>query len=89
MQRLMLIRNANNPNNPTGTTMSRSILGQVAKIADEHGIIVFSDEVYRPLFHTPELSAPDPLSIVSVGYSKTVVTGSLSKAFSMAGIRVG
>ena len=89
MQRRMLIRGASNPNNPTGTTMSQSILEQVAKIADEHGIMVMSDEVYRPLFHTPELSAPDPLSIISLGYSKTVATGSLSKAFSMAGLRVG
>ncbi|KAL7620148.1 hypothetical protein AAE478_009141 [Parahypoxylon ruwenzoriense] len=54
----------------------------------EHDIMVFSDEVYRPLFHSIE---PDsiPPSAISMGYSKVVVTGSMSKAWALAGIRVG
>jgi aspartate/methionine/tyrosine aminotransferase len=49
-----------------------------------------SDEVYSPLFHSlPDDEQPSPPSILSLGYSKTVATGSMSKAFALAGIRLG
>ena len=49
-----------------------------------------SDEVYRPLFHSiAPMSNEFPPSIVSMGYSKTIAVGSLSKAYALAGIRVG
>lgn len=49
-----------------------------------------SDEVYRPLFHSISPADPEfPPSTLSLGYSKTITTGSLSKAYSLAGIRVG
>lgn len=48
------------------------------------------DEVYRPLFHGLESEDPEfPPSILSLGYEKTIATGSLSKAYSLAGIRTG
>jgi aspartate/methionine/tyrosine aminotransferase len=48
------------------------------------------DEVYRPIFHgiTP-LSSDFPPSILSLGYTNTIATGSMSKAYSLAGIRTG
>jgi aspartate/methionine/tyrosine aminotransferase len=55
-------------------------------LARTNGIIVMSDEVYRPIFHSVEDIPP---SILSLGYENTVATGSLSKAYSLAGIRVG
>jgi aspartate/methionine/tyrosine aminotransferase len=58
-------------------------------IAREHGIILHSDEVYRPLFHSLDADSQDPPSVLSLGYEKTIVTGSMSKAFSLAGIRLG
>ncbi|KAI9791545.1 MAG: hypothetical protein M1833_001500 [Piccolia ochrophora] len=80
----------NNPNNPTGATSSRSILEGIVSVAQEQDIIILSDEVYRPLFHSLPVSDPEtPPSILSLGYPKTIATGSLSKAFSLAGIRVG
>jgi len=48
-----------------------------------------SDEVYAPLFHSLAPSEQPPPSILSLGYTKTVATGSMSKAFSLAGIRLG
>ena len=49
-----------------------------------------SDEVYRPLFHGTSPMDPEfPPSILSLGYSNTIATGSLSKAYALAGIRVG
>lgn len=60
------------------------------KIAREHSIIIFSDEVYRPLFHSISVEDPDyPPSILSMGYENTIATSSLSKAYSLAGLRVG
>ena len=48
-----------------------------------------SDEVYAPLFHSLPPSEQPPPSILSLGYAKTVATGSMSKAFALAGIRLG
>jgi aspartate/methionine/tyrosine aminotransferase len=80
----------NNPNNPTGATIPKSVLQGLVDFAQERDIIVFSDEVYRPLFHG--ISPADdefPPSMLSMGYAKTIVTGSMSKAYSLAGIRIG
>src|SRR3569833_60732 len=78
----------NNPNNPTGATIPKSVLGAVVDFAKARDIIVFSDEVYRPLFHG--LADEDiPPSILSFGYEKAISTGSMSKAYSLAGIRLG
>jgi len=80
----------NNPNNPTGSTTPKSVLQGLVDFAQEKGIIILSDEVYRPLFHGISPGDPDfPPSIVSFGYAKTISTGSMSKAYSLAGIRLG
>ncbi|KAF4472664.1 transaminase type I [Fusarium albosuccineum] len=80
----------NNPNNPTGAPIPNSTLKRVAQVAQEKGIILFSDEVYRPLFHggaEGEMEVPQP--VTTLGYQKTIVTGSMSKGYALAGIRVG
>ncbi|KAK7753003.1 hypothetical protein SLS62_004952 [Diatrype stigma] len=80
----------NNPNNPTGAVIPRDVLARIADVARRHDIILFSDEVYRPLYHslTIPTSTPPP-SALALGYDRTVVTGSMSKAWALAGIRVG
>lgn len=75
----------NNPNNPTGSVMSDSLLQDIVDVARRNGSYILCDEVYRPLFHSCESNPP---SIVNL-YEKGISTGSMSKAFSMAGIRVG
>lgn len=80
----------NNPNNPTGATIPKSTLKSIVEFAQERDIIVLSDEVYRPLFHgISPVDAEYPSSILSLGYEKTIATGSMSKAYSLAGIRIG
>lgn len=80
----------NNPNNPTGSTTPKSVLQGLVDFAKERDIIILSDEVYRPLFHgVSPMDADFPPSIVSMGYAKTIATGSMSKAYALAGIRVG
>ncbi|KAH9868299.1 hypothetical protein J1614_007371 [Plenodomus biglobosus] len=80
----------NNPNNPTGAVLGKSFLQQVIDIATETNITILCDEVYRPLFHSiSPLDKEFPPSLLSMGYPNVIVTGSLSKAYSLAGIRVG
>jgi aspartate/methionine/tyrosine aminotransferase len=80
----------NTPNNPTGAIITKSKLEEIAEIAREKNIMVLSDEVYRPLFHSIAPMDDDfPPSALNVGYNNVIVTGSLSKAYAMAGIRTG
>lgn len=80
----------NNPNNPTGALIPTKTLSGIIEFAKARDIIVMSDEVYRPLFHAAlDSKAELPPAITSFGYEKTIVTGSMSKAWAMAGIRIG
>lgn len=73
----------NNANNPTGTILNREFLQEVVAIAKEVGAYILVDEVYLPL--------NDPEAFVSIVdlYDKGIATNSLSKTYSMPGIRVG
>lgn len=80
----------NNPHNPSGAIVPKPTLDLLIEVAEEHDLIVMADEVYRPLFHSVSPgSSSFPPSLLSLGYAKTIATGSLSKAYSLAGIRVG
>ncbi|KAL7796821.1 pyridoxal phosphate-dependent transferase [Trichoderma ceciliae] len=80
----------NNPNNPTGAPIPRDVVEKIVDFAKARGIVLLSDEVYRPLFHGGmESNANMPPSVVDLGYERAIATGSLSKAYSLAGIRVG
>ncbi|HFI0166090.1 aminotransferase [Streptococcus suis] len=72
----------NNANNPTGAVMDRVYLEELAEIADEVGAYILSDEVYR------SFSGLDVPSIIEV-YDKGIAVNSLSKTYSLPGIRVG
>lgn len=76
----------NNPNNPTGTMLSPTLQREILSLADSHGIFVLCDEIFRPLYHT----TPPPPSFVELGeFKNVIVTGSLSKAWGLSGVRVG
>ena len=80
----------NNPNNPSGIPISTEISQSIAEFARKRNIILFSDEVYRPLFHDGIEGNPNlPKPGLALGYDRTVVSGSMSKAFALAGIRLG
>lgn len=79
----------NNPNNPTGATIHKDVLQSIVDFAKARNILVFADEVYRPLFHSLPAGTSAPPSILSFGYEHTVSTSSMSKAWSLAGVRVG
>lgn len=79
----------NNPNNPSGATIPEPVLSTIVEFAKARDIIILCDEVYRPLFHSLPDGAAKPPSILSFGYKKTISTSSMSKAWSLAGIRLG
>lgn len=79
-----------NPNNPTGSILTGPFLRELIDFAESKDIIIHSDEVYRPIFHSiSPISSDFPPSILSLGYKNTIATGSMSKAYALAGIRTG
>ena len=74
----------NNPNNPTGALLSETEMMKIVKIAKEADAYILCDEVYRHLNHQEGYSP----SIVDL-YAKGISTSSMSKVFSLAGLRLG
>jgi Aspartate/tyrosine/aromatic aminotransferase len=75
----------NNSNNPTGSLMTRELLERIVAVARSVDAWIHCDEVYRFMAHDPEADVP---SIADI-YEKGVVSSSLSKCFSTAGLRIG
>jgi alanine-synthesizing transaminase len=75
-----------NPNNPTGAVYDRSILEGIARVAKEHELIVYADEIYDRISydeakHTP-MASIDP-EILTISFN------GMSKAYRAAGFRAG
>jgi aminotransferase len=74
------------PNNPTGAVYSREVLLEIARIAEEHDLIIISDELYDQLVYGvqhvcfPSLPGMRP---------RTVLLGGFSKNYAMTGWRAG
>jgi aspartate/methionine/tyrosine aminotransferase len=74
-----------NPNNPTGALIDQHMLTEIAAIAREVGAYILCDEVYRG---TDQQGSGTTTSIVDI-YEKGISTASMSKAYSLAGLRLG
>lgn len=74
-----------NPNNPTGALLEAEHLAHIVEMARRVGAYVLVDEVYRG---TDDLGSGTTASIVDL-YERGISTSSVSKAFSLAGLRVG
>lgn len=74
----------NNPNNPTGALIPEEILQKVIRIARDFDAYLLVDEVYRHLIQSDDWQP----SIVDM-YEKGISTSSMSKVFSLAGVRLG
>jgi len=74
-----------NPNNPTGSLMDEALLLEIVDIARTCDAYIICDEVYRGTNQNdPEYGT----SIVDI-YDKGISTGSMSKTYSLAGLRLG
>lgn len=75
------------PSNPTGAIMSYEDLLPIAKVVEEHDLIVISDEIYAELTFTGQKH----VSFASLPGMKdrTILVSGFSKAFAMTGWRMG
>jgi aspartate/methionine/tyrosine aminotransferase len=75
----------NTPHNPTGYLMPLSTFQEINALAQEHGIILFSDEVYRELEYDQADRLPSACDI----NPSAIALGVMSKAYGLAGLRIG
>ncbi|WP_299691915.1 aminotransferase [uncultured Tateyamaria sp.] len=74
-----------NPNNPTGALIDREMMMQIVEIARAADAYILCDEVYRG---TDQTGNGITASIADL-YDKGISTAGMSKAFSLAGLRLG
>lgn len=76
----------NFPTNPTGATLDRRDVEEIAELAMRHDLIVITDEIYSELTYEG-----DRVSIAAVPGMKerTIFLHGLSKAWAMTGFRLG
>jgi len=74
------------PANPTGAVMSRDKMEQVAEVAQRHGLLIASDEIYAKLVYGVEHTCVAALPGMR---ESTILLGGFSKAYAMTGWRIG
>jgi aminotransferase len=74
------------PNNPTGAVATRQALLEVARIAEQHDLLVVSDELYDQLVYGVEQVCFPTLAGM---YERTILLGGFSKNYAMTGWRIG
>jgi aminotransferase len=75
------------PNNPTGAVLDPDDLAAIARVADEHDLLVFSDEIYDRLVYGEHEHAA--FSALPGMRDRTVLLGGFSKSYAMTGWRIG
>jgi aminotransferase len=74
------------PNNPTGAAGERTVLLEIARIAEEYDLVVISDELYdRLVYATQHVCFPALPGM----RKRTVLLGGFSKNYAMTGWRAG
>src|SRR5260221_14498260 len=75
-----------NPNKPTGAVYSAEVLGAIARLAERHRLVVYSDEIYDQMTYDGAEFVP----MANLVHETLCVTLSgLSKVYRACGYRVG
>ena len=74
-----------NPNNPTGSLMEESLLQEIIQIARPADAWILCDEVYRGI----DQDGSGTTASIADLYEKGISTASMSKVYSLAGLRLG
>ncbi|HEY3274418.1 MAG TPA: pyridoxal phosphate-dependent aminotransferase [Methanocella sp.] len=74
----------NSPNNPSGAVLSPKDLKLIADVAKDHDLYVLSDEIYEKISYGVK-----HYSIGSMIPERTITVNGFSKAYAMAGWRIG
>jgi len=75
------------PSNPTGAVATREVMLEIAKIAEEHDLLVVSDEIYDRLVYDFEHVCFPALN--ESLKQRTILLGGFSKDYAMTGWRIG
>ncbi|ENN88120.1 aminotransferase, putative [Rhizobium freirei PRF 81] len=75
----------NFPHNPTGKVLERERFDALVNLCRQHGIWLFSDEVYRGLTVEGQAMLPAAADV----YERGVSLGVMSKAYGLPGLRIG
>lgn len=75
----------NFPHNPTGYLPGTEFVKELSRLSDEHGFIVFSDEVYRGLEYDNSLRLPAFADL----NERCISLGVMSKTYGLPGLRIG
>ena len=74
------------PNNPTGAVVSRDNLIQIGQLAQQHDLLVISDEIYDRLVY---VRAHVCVAALPGMRERTITLGGFSKDYAMTGWRLG
>ncbi|HJW84343.1 MAG TPA: aminotransferase class I/II-fold pyridoxal phosphate-dependent enzyme, partial [Anaerolineae bacterium] len=81
------------PNNPTGAVMSRERLLEIAALAEQHDLLVISDEIYDRLVYAPMhgdgAAQHTCFPALPNMRQRTILLGGFSKDYAMTGWRIG
>jgi aspartate/methionine/tyrosine aminotransferase len=76
----------NSPHNPTGGVLPRATLQTIAELAQQHDLLVLSDEIYAGMVYQGE--SPSIATLPGMA-ERTVVVDGFSKTYAMTGWRLG
>lgn len=74
------------PSNPTGAIARRETLLEIARLAEEHDLLVMSDEIYGRLVYDGQHVCFPSLPGM---WKRTILLGGFSKDYAMTGWRIG
>jgi cysteine-S-conjugate beta-lyase len=75
-----------NPQNPTGHCFTRDELTEMAAVANEHDLMIISDEIHADLVYAPGQHIPIA-SLDAATAARTVTINAASKSFNLAALR--
>jgi aspartate/methionine/tyrosine aminotransferase len=76
----------NSPHNPTGGVLTREDLETIAELAQRHGFLVVSDEIYSRNTYGPTF---ETIARIDGMRDRTIIVDGFSKAYAMTGWRLG
>ncbi|MGH3361396.1 MAG: pyridoxal phosphate-dependent aminotransferase [Nocardioides sp.] len=74
------------PDNPTGTVASPDVVRRLCAVAEEHDLVIVSDEIYLDLVHEEATVVVTPAEVCP---ERTITTTGLSKSLALGGWRLG
>ncbi len=77
----------NSPNNPSGAVYPMADLQKIARLADDHNLLIVADEAYNAFVYDGYVHAS--MFDIESARNRVIVTRSFSKSCSMTGFRIG